>query len=120
MAKVPAFSRAFAGPWRIVEMDTWGNDVLDLGEEAHLTFEGRSQGEIAFVALKGFLDVRYGARDGNACAEFSCRDMMKTTKPAAAAGLCSEPRADLSARSSSITLTSQASSASGTSSSTAC
>jgi hypothetical protein len=23
------------------------------------------------VALKGFLDVRYGARDGSACAEFS-------------------------------------------------
>ena len=27
--------------------------------------------EIAFGALKGFLDVRYGARDGSACAEFS-------------------------------------------------
>ena len=121
MAKVPAFARAFAGRWRIVEMDTWDNDVLDLGEEAHLTFEGHSQGEIAFVALKGFLDVRYGARDGNACAEFlMAGDMMKTTKPAAAAGLCSEPRADLSAISSSIKPTIQASSASATSSSTAC
>gem|GEM_PF-2439236 len=40
-------------------------------EEAHLTFEGKSDGEIAFGALKGFLDVRYGARDGSACAEFS-------------------------------------------------
>jgi hypothetical protein len=28
-------------------------------------------GEIAFGALKGFLDVRYGTRDGSACAEFS-------------------------------------------------
>lgn len=71
MAKVPAFARAFAGRWRIVEMDMWDNDVLDIGEEAHLTFKGDSQGEIAFVALKGFLDVRYGSRDGNACAEFS-------------------------------------------------
>ncbi|MER8607430.1 hypothetical protein NKH48_27630 [Mesorhizobium sp. M1233] len=71
MAKVPPSRGAFAGRWRIVEMDVWDNDVLDIGEEAHLTFEGASAGEIAFVALKGSLDVRYGSRDGAACAEFS-------------------------------------------------
>ncbi len=71
MAKVPAFAKAFAGRWRIVEMDVWDNDFLDLVEEAHLTFEGAADGEIAFGALKGFLDVRYGSRDGSACAEFS-------------------------------------------------
>jgi hypothetical protein len=58
MARVPAF----AGRWRIVEMDNWDNDFLDLVEEAHLTFNGAADGEIAFGALKGFLDVRYGAR----------------------------------------------------------
>ena len=52
-------------------MDVWDNDVLDIGEEPHLTFKGASDGEIAFVAVKGFLDVRYGSRDGSACAEFS-------------------------------------------------
>jgi len=71
MAKVRHFAKAFAGRWRIVEMDNWDSDFLDLVEEAHLTFEGRSGGEIAFGALKAFLDVRYGARDGSACAEFS-------------------------------------------------
>ena len=71
MAKVPAFAKAFAGRWRIVEMDVWDHDVLDIGEEAHFTFEGASNGEIAFVAVKGFLDVRYGSRDGAASAEFS-------------------------------------------------
>jgi hypothetical protein len=71
MAKVPGFAKAFAGRWRIVEMDNWDSDFLDLVEEAHLTFEGKSDGEIAFGALKGFLDVRYGGRDGSACAEFS-------------------------------------------------
>jgi hypothetical protein len=71
MAKVPRFAKAFAGRWRIVEMDNWDSDFLDLVEEAHLTFEGKSDGEIVFGALKGFLDVRYGARDGSACAEFS-------------------------------------------------
>ncbi len=46
-------------------------DFLDLVEMAHLTFKGAADGEIAFGALKGFLDVRYGTRDGSACAEFS-------------------------------------------------
>jgi hypothetical protein len=52
-------------------MDVWDNDFLDLVEEAHLTFKGSADGEIAFGALNGFLDVRYGTRDGSACAEFS-------------------------------------------------
>ena len=60
MAKLPAFAKAFVGRWRIVEMDVWDKDFLDLVETAHLTFKGAADGEIAFGALKGFLDVRYG------------------------------------------------------------
>jgi hypothetical protein len=71
MAKLPAFAKAFVGRWRIVEMDVWDKDFLDLVETAHLTFKGAADGEIAFGALKSFLDVRYGTRDGSACAEFS-------------------------------------------------
>jgi len=71
MAKVPGFAKAFAGRWRIVEMDNWDDDFLDLVEEAHLALRGAADGEIAFGALKGFLEVRYGSRDGSACAEFS-------------------------------------------------
>lgn len=71
MARRPELTNAFAGQWRIVEMDGWSNDVLDLGEKAHITFEGTSSGEIAFVAVKGFLDVRYGSRDAATYAEFS-------------------------------------------------
>src|SRR6478735_793779 len=71
MAKLPAFAKAFAGRWRIVEMDVWDKDFLDLVETAHLTFKGEAGGEIVFGALKGFLDVRYSARDGSAFAEFS-------------------------------------------------
>jgi outer membrane protein assembly factor BamB len=70
MAMLPAFAKAFAGHWRIVEMDVWDNDVLDEFEAAHITLKG-ADGEIAFAALSGSLDVRYGARDGSACAEFS-------------------------------------------------
>jgi hypothetical protein len=87
MAKVPGFAKAFAGRWRIVEMDNWDSDFLDLVEEAHLTFAGKSDGEIAFGALKGFLDVRYGARDGSACAEFSWEGHDENDPAAVADGL---------------------------------
>jgi len=59
MVKAPGFAKAFAGRWRIVEMDNWDRDFVNLVEEAHLSFEGKSGGEIAFGALKGSLDVRY-------------------------------------------------------------
>jgi hypothetical protein len=86
MAKVPGFAKAFAGRWRIVEMDNWDDDFLDLVEEAHLALRGAADGEIAFGALKGFPDVRYGSRDGSACAEFSWQVTTKTTPLAAADG----------------------------------
>jgi hypothetical protein len=34
----PGFARAFAGRWRITEMDQW--EDLDLLEPAHITFIG--------------------------------------------------------------------------------
>lgn len=71
MKRKSALAKAFKGRWRIVEMDTWPDDYLDLVEPAHITFEGDSEGEIVFGAVKGWLDVRYGSRDGAACAEFS-------------------------------------------------
>jgi hypothetical protein len=71
MAKVPAFAKAFAGRWRIVETDVWDNEFLDLVEQAHVTFSGSEDREIVFGALTADLDVRYGSRDGSACAEFS-------------------------------------------------
>ena len=50
-------------------MHAW--DELDLLEPAHITFTGRDGGELVFVAVEANLDVRYGSRDGAACAEFS-------------------------------------------------
>jgi hypothetical protein len=65
----PGFARAFAGRWRITEMDEW--DEIDLLGSAHIRFSGKDGGELGFIAIKADLDVRYGARDGAACAEFS-------------------------------------------------
>ena len=52
-------------------MEVWPDDNLDLIEPAHIAFEGDTDGVFVFGAVKGWLDVRYGARDGAACAEFS-------------------------------------------------
>ena len=65
----PGFARAFAGSWRITEMDEW--DEIDLLGSAHITFSGKDSGESVFIAIEADLDVRYGSRDGAACAEFS-------------------------------------------------
>jgi hypothetical protein len=74
MARRPAFAKAFIGRWRIVEMDQWDNDYLDLVEPAFISF-GIDDGAFVFGAVKGWLDVRYGTRDGSACAEFSWEGM---------------------------------------------
>ena len=71
MTRPPALAKAFRGRWRIVEMEVWPDDYLDLIEPAHSAFEGDTDGVFVFGAVKGWLDVRYGARDGAACAEFS-------------------------------------------------
>ena len=69
--RASALAKAFQGHWRIAEMDVWDNDYLDLIEPAHIAFEGEHDGSFVFGAVKAWLDVRYGARDGSACAEFS-------------------------------------------------
>jgi hypothetical protein len=67
--RTPNLARAFAGRWRIAEMDQW--EDLDLIEHAHITFGDNDGGELVFAAVEAGLDVRYGSRDGAACAEFS-------------------------------------------------
>lgn len=54
MAKVPTFAKAFAGRWRIVEMDVWDNIVLDLLEPAHLTLKARRIAKSPSVGSKAF------------------------------------------------------------------
>ena len=50
-------------------MDEW--DEIDLLGPARITFTGTDGGELGVHRHRSRLDVRYGARDGAACAEFS-------------------------------------------------
>lgn len=64
-----ASPRAFAGRWLITETDE--RDEINLLGSAHFAFIGKDSGELEFIAIQADLDLRYGARDGAACAEFS-------------------------------------------------
>ena len=66
--RAPGFAHAFLGRWRITEMDGW--DEIDLLGSAHIMFSAKDSGELVFIAIEAGLDVRYGSRDGAACAEF--------------------------------------------------
>jgi hypothetical protein len=68
--QVPALALAFKGRWRIVAMDLWDKDAIDLVEPGFITFNGE-EGEMRFIAVRAWLDVRYRSRDGVPIAEFS-------------------------------------------------
>jgi hypothetical protein len=68
---MPAKSKSFHGSWRIVHMDEWDEEYVDLVEPAHITIDKHGQGEFLFGALKGWLDCRFTERDGLPFVEFS-------------------------------------------------
>ena len=43
----------FTGIWRIVEMDTWDNDYMDMEVEAFLKIEDNGKGEFQFGLVHG-------------------------------------------------------------------
>ena len=47
--RAPGFACAFAGRWRITEMDAW--DEIGLLGSAHFTFSGADSGELGFIAI---------------------------------------------------------------------
>jgi hypothetical protein len=50
---------AFVGKWRIVEMDQWDQDYIDMEEEGQITFEKRGEGGLHFGCVDASLDWRY-------------------------------------------------------------
>ena len=68
--QLSALAVPFQGRWRIAEMDLWDNAALDLVEPAFLEIRGQ-EGEMRFIAVTAWLDVRYDARAGGPIAEFS-------------------------------------------------
>ena len=60
-----------SGRWRIVEMDLWDVEAIHLVGPAFIEFGRDGMGGFRFIAVKGWMDVRQGQRDGRAAVEFS-------------------------------------------------
>lgn len=62
---------SLVGAWRISEMQTWDQEAIELLGPAFIEFDDDGLGRFRFIAVEGFMDCRYGHRDGRASAEFS-------------------------------------------------
>ena len=62
--------KALRGKWRIVEMDLWDTDAIDLLGPAFIEFNGR-RGSFRFIAVDCSMDVRSPAKRTDYDAEFS-------------------------------------------------
>ncbi|WP_239342330.1 hypothetical protein [Frankia sp. CiP3] len=60
-----------AGRWRIVEMDLWNQDVIDLVGPGFIELTEDGTGEFGFIAVRGWMDCRTSKRDGRPFVEFS-------------------------------------------------
>ncbi|NQW12562.1 MAG: hypothetical protein HQ481_22070 [Alphaproteobacteria bacterium] len=68
--KLSALAASFQGRWRITEMDLCDAEALDLVEPAFLVING-AEGEMGFIAVQAWLDIRYDASASGPIAEFS-------------------------------------------------
>jgi len=59
------------GKWRIVEMELWDRDALDLVGPAFIEFDKKDTGRFGFIAVTGWLDCRHSLVDGRPGVEFS-------------------------------------------------
>lgn len=109
--QVPALALAFKGRWRIVAMDLWDKDAIDLVEPGFITFNGE-EGEMRFIAVRAWLDVRYRSRDGVPIAEFSWEGIDEGDQRSGRGWATPATRSAFSAISSSTMVTIQASPAS--------
>jgi hypothetical protein len=61
----------FTGRWRIVSMELWDTDAIDLVEHAFIEFDHDRTGRFGFIAVDGWMDCRETTRDGRPCIEFT-------------------------------------------------
>jgi hypothetical protein len=59
------------GRWRLLETDLWGDDSIDLLEEAYIEFAEHQLGSVVVGALQAGIDYRDGTRDGRPSIEFA-------------------------------------------------
>jgi hypothetical protein len=61
----------FRGKWRIVEMEQWDREYIDLVVPGHVTFDSDNDGSFQFGTVEGWLDCQFETLDGIERVEFS-------------------------------------------------
>lgn len=61
----------FTGRWRIVSMELWDVDAIDLVEPGFIEFDPDRSGQFGFIVVRGWMDCRDTTRDGKSCVEFT-------------------------------------------------
>jgi len=59
------------GAWRIVEMELWELDAIELMGPAFIEFGKDGDGRFRFIAVEGQMDCHHGSRDGRPSTEFT-------------------------------------------------
>jgi hypothetical protein len=59
------------GRWRIVEMELWDRDAIDLVGPGFIEIRSDGTGSLRFIAVEGWMDIRKVARAGLPGIEFS-------------------------------------------------
>jgi hypothetical protein len=62
---------ALTGRWRIVGMDLWDQDAIDLVGPGFIEFSEDGTGGFGFIAVQGSMDCRTSRRDGRPFVEFT-------------------------------------------------
>jgi hypothetical protein len=57
--------KTLQGQWRIVDMEVWDKDFLDLMGPARIAIDAKGEGEFSFGCING----AFSARDGGECFE---------------------------------------------------
>jgi hypothetical protein len=63
--------RPVVGRWRILEMDLWDDDAIDLLGPGYFEVGADGRGSFRFIAVEGDIDARRAERDGRLGVEFS-------------------------------------------------
>ncbi|NUN03989.1 MAG: hypothetical protein HUU41_23025 [Bryobacteraceae bacterium] len=63
--------KQFRDRFRITWMEQWNQDYVDLDVEGCIEFREKLQGEFQFGTVQGWLDCRFGKREGKPLVEFS-------------------------------------------------
>jgi len=60
-----------AGSWRIVEMDLWDGEAIDLDGPAFIKLNADGTGAFRFIAVDGYIDYRYAERGDRPGVDFT-------------------------------------------------